>query len=253
MIGRGAALLVFAATLLPAVVSGATVQSPQRSIEIPRFDERLDVRLVPVVVRVVDKRGDPVPGLGRENFTVRVAGRKRPVRFVDWVDSSVVPPITLRDLERPNASWSRPEALPGKLVVLFYQSDLQRARLKGQLLLRPRVRDFLEMLEPHDLTAIVSFDSHLRLVQDFTADPQLLAVATDRAFLRGGGPAVRSRNPPSLAEYFDVQAARATASPEQALRLLGDALGELPGEKILVYLGWGLPRTSEIVSGAGSD
>ncbi|MFQ5348897.1 MAG: VWA domain-containing protein [Thermoanaerobaculia bacterium] len=242
-----AALVILSSLALLAPASrGGAQTAPRAPAETPRFGERIDVRLVPLVVRVVDKRGRPVMELGPENFTVRVAGRKRPVRFVDWVDSGAALPATLRDLETPAKLWARPEELPGKLVVLFYQSDLQRARLKGQLLLRPQVREFLEMLDPNDLSAVVSFDSHLRLIQDFSSDPRLLAAATDRAYLRGGGPPVRSFTFPSLAEHLDSGAARRTASPEQALALLGDALAKLPGEKILVYIGWGLPRSGGV-------
>jgi VWFA-related protein len=233
--------------------SGGAQSAPPRPAEVPRFGERIDVRLAPLVVRVVDKRGHPVTGLGKENFTARVAGRKRPVRYVDWVESGAALPESLRELAAPARLWARPDELPGKLVVLFYQSDLQRARLKGQLMLRPQVREFLEMLEPNDLTAVVSFDSHLRLIQDFSGDLELLAAATSRAYLRGGWPPVRSLTFPSLAEHFDSEAARATASPAQALALLGDALAELPGEKVLVYIGWGLPRSSGIGAGASPD
>ena len=251
---RGVLPLVLSYLTLLAPAPGALAQSSSSSSQaIPRFDERVDVRLVPLVVRVVDRRGRPVTGLGPENFTARVAGRKRPIQYVDWVDSGAALPALLRDLDRPARLWARPEELPGKLVVLFYQSDLQRARLKGQLLLRPRVRDFLEMLDPHDLTAVVSFDSHLRLVQDFTRDPTLLTAATERAVLRGGLPPVRSVTPPSLAEHFDPRAARAAASPEEALSLLGEALAELPGEKILVYIGWGMPHSSGVGAGASSE
>ncbi len=202
------------------------------------------MRLVPVVVRVVDKRGRPVLGLGRENFSARVAGKRRPVRFVDWVESGAPPPETLRELRTPGKLRRLPEELPGKLVVLFYQPDLQRARLKGQLLVRPQVRRFLDMLDPGDLTAVVSFDSHLRLVQDFSHDPHLLAAATNRAHLRGGGPPVISTTFPSLAKHLDPAAAQAAASAEQALVLVGDALAKFPGEKVLVYIGWGLPASA---------
>jgi hypothetical protein len=41
---------------------------------------------------------------------------------------------------------------------------------------------------------------------------------------------------------FDVTAARRAASPEKALEVTARALATLPGEKSIVYLGWGLGR-----------
>jgi hypothetical protein len=46
--------------------------------------------------------------------------------------------------------------------------------------------------------------------------------------------------PPSLARSFDFAAALAAASPERGLQVTAEALSALPGEKEMVFLGWGL-------------
>ena len=56
----------------------------------PSFKTAVD--LVTVDVRVVDASGNPVTGLGKDDFTVRVDGRARPavtVQFVDYSASAV--------------------------------------------------------------------------------------------------------------------------------------------------------------------
>ena len=45
---------------------------------------------------------------------------------------------------------------------------------------------------------------------------------------------------PSLAQHFDFAAARAATSPERGLELTARAMKPFPGQKVLIYVGWGL-------------
>jgi hypothetical protein len=131
---------------------------------------------------------------------------------------------------------------PGRLVVIFVQADLNATRISGQLRLRPYTRDLLATLHPDDRIAVVSFDSHLKLWQDFEADVEATHEAIDRAMLYSREWDVRRSRGASLARHFDFAAAKKAASPERALELTARALEPLPGEKMVIFLGWGLGR-----------
>jgi VWFA-related protein len=209
----------------------------------PRFEgEEVDVALSTVVVRVVDTWGAPVPDLKAEDFRVRAGGTEVPVAAVDWVSGEEPPPPAAAAEPPAEAGGEAPVPRPGRLLVLFVQADLNPTRISGQLRLRPFTRGFLDTLQPEDRVAVVSYDSHLKLRQDFTRDHAAVHAALDRAMLYGDEAEIAPQGPESLAAGFDYAAARDAASPERALELTARALEPLPGEKTLIFLGWGLGR-----------
>ncbi len=230
------------------------------------YEESLDVGLLTVVVRVVDTWGNPILGLQPDDFRVRVGPQGVPVVAVDWmgggeevgegtVDAGAPgsppagPPAesaarggTLAGGAAPATAGAPEAATAGRLVVVFVQADLDPTRIGGQLRLRPFTRELLASLQPRDRVAVVSFDSHLKLWQDFGADREATHRAIDVAMLFSPEVAVAPAAPPSLAGHLDLEAARLAASPERALELVARALEPLPGEKVILFLGWGMGR-----------
>ena len=94
----------------------------------------------------------------------------------------------------------------GRFVVLFLQIDLLPSRVKGHLKMLPDLEDMLGSLHPDDRVAIVSFDSHLKLWQDFTRD-RGAAFETLKKAISYGKPMARRSPGPSLVEHFDFRAA----------------------------------------------
>ncbi len=230
------------------------------------FDE-ITISNAVVTARVVDDLGNARLGLGPQDLIARVRGQEIPVVAVDWVASSAAPDLPESLPLEPGAPAPTAGSLPilsppgasGRLIVLYIQADFNAVRIKGHLRVRQVVSDdLLPTLHPDDWVAIVTFDSHLKLWQDFTRDRQALAATLEQAIRFGGsalarpnhrepshrGPSRRgpSRRGPSLLAHFDRDRAREVAEPEAALQFLGTALQGLPGEKDVVYLGWGLGR-----------
>jgi VWFA-related protein len=229
-----AALLLTGLLLAPASLAGVPQDPPEEA-----FGDSITVALDTLTVRVIDNAGRPILDLGPEDFRVRIRGREIPVTAVDWVSSDVSTRIqaeTLPFLEEP-----APEPA-GKLVVFFVQADLNPTRISGQMRLRPYTRELLATLHPADRIAVVSYDSHLKLWLDFTGDHEAVHRAVDRAQLFARPPGIGAQEAPSLAAHFDPAEGRRVASPEKALEVTARALSRLPGEKTLVYLGWGLGR-----------
>ena len=232
MAGR-AALLLAVLLLAPTL---ASAQDPRLE---DQFGEEITVSLITMTVRAVDSRGQPITGLGPEDFRVRVGKKEIPVVAVDWVSSSEPAPLIAEEDRDDPAAELRPS---GKLVVFWVQADLEPTRISGQLRLLPYVDEFIATLHPADRMAVISYDSHLHLRQDFTQDVEAVHAAIYRGMLYGSSDTGSGSGEVSLIGSFDVQAANEAASPERALEVTAEALEELPGDKIMVYLGWGLGR-----------
>jgi VWFA-related protein len=255
----------------PTPQPGPAATSAASPTPTPRFGDEIAVRLVTVVVRVVDGAGNPVLGLAPGDFHVRVGRHAVPVAAVDWIaggdsaaagqaagrvppgaehppETAAEPPAATPATEAPVAPAAGPASPapatppPGKLVVIFVQADNNApSRTRGHLHTLPFTRELLAALAPEDQVAVVAFDSHLKLWQDFTRDRQPVPEAIYQAIRFGGRPPEAAADGvPSLVRHFDFDAARRAASPERALAVTAEALAALPGEKVLVFLAWGL-------------
>lgn len=242
---RGAASLLLAGLLLvPGGAAGVRTEPPEDPLQ-EGFGEAITVALDTIVVRVVDGSGRPILNLAPEDFRVVVRGREIPVVAVDWFSSEAAPRaraelLPVAPAEPLEESAAVPD--PGKLVVFFVQADLNPTRISGQMRMRPYTRELLASLHPSDRVAVVSYDSHLKLWLDFTGDREAVHRAVDRAMIYSREAEVAPGGPPSLAARFDFAEARRVASPERALEMTARALADLPGEKTMIYLGWGLGR-----------
>jgi VWFA-related protein len=212
------------------------------------FTDEISVSLSTVVVRAVDTWGRPILGLEPKDFRVRAGDQEIPVVAVDWIAASEESPgpSAVTTPEAPAAgepAASAPAAPPpGRLVVVFVQADLNPTRISGQLRLRPFTRELLDSLSPQDRVAVVSFDSHLKLRQDFSRDRAATHAAIDEGMIFNREREVPEESEVSLARGFDFAAARAAASTERGLELTAQALAPLPGEKMMIFLGWGFGR-----------
>ena len=206
-----------------------------------RFRDRVDVESVVVDARVVDGAGRPIRGLTASDFRLKVDGRVVPVQSVTWVDESTPP-----DPETTVAAARAGVPLPprGRLIVFFFQKDLEPSRVMGFLQMLRRARDMLDSLGAEDRVAVVSFDSHLKVWTDFTTDRARLRRVLHRSVLFERVPLLGAGDAPSLVEHLEPGAGKRAAAPETALLQLGQAMKELPGSKSLVLFGWGMGRWS---------
>jgi hypothetical protein len=126
------------------------------------------------------------------------------------------------------------------VIVLFYQTNYEPVRIHGFLRMAQYTDRFLETLVETDRVAVVSFDSHLKLRQDFTAEKEKIRAAM-LSCLRTAEPARIEPGPfPSLARNFDYAKARKAVTPERGLDLVARALEPIPGGKTMLFFGWGL-------------
>src|SRR5437867_1417431 len=173
-----------------------------------RFREKVDVERVIIDARAVDGRGQPILGLAATNFQVKVDGKPVALESATWVTGT--PPDESFPAVQGDAAAAAPEGdvvvggLPrGRLIVMLFQKDFDPSRLTGLLRMQSKAVKFLDTLGPEDRVAVLTFDYHLKLWQDFTGDRDRLRLAIQRSLFFGKFPSGQSVDPPSLAEGFD--------------------------------------------------
>jgi VWFA-related protein len=211
------------------------------------FGAVVEVSRILTEVRVVDAHGEPVTGLGPEDFKVKVDGRPATVESVLWIPATEDAAIAHPD--RATIGSNSPTTTPpteGRLIVVLFQMDIQyhESRVSGLMRMAPYAAEFVSKLGPKDRVALLYFRSHLQLRADFTDDHRGLAEMLTTTEILAGRMDPPAPAGPSLAEFFDVDQAKAAASMARALELIGEALQEIPGAKSLVIFGYGLGTLS---------
>jgi len=238
---------------------------PQDAPHAGGYREEARVDRVVLDAHVTNNRGEVIEGLGPADFRVTVDGKVVPLESAEWVSAEtpeVVAPAVPSDevFTAPGAPVTDVlrEAAPGRMLIFFFQTDYNTRRLLGLVRMGLQARKFLDTLLPTDRVAVLSFDSHLKLRQDFTRDRAKIVAAID-ASLRLGEPPVVVPDPqpgPSLARHIDRAGALKAVTPERAFALIASAAEPIPGGKSLLFFGWGLqtvggmmgPNHSEVVA-----
>jgi VWFA-related protein len=197
----------------------------------------VDVDRVVVEMRVLDGGGRPVRGLETRHFRLEVDGQPQPIESLRWVDLG---PAAQDASAGAEAREGAP--VPDRLLVLLFQKDLAVNRGAGLLRMQRYAREMIDRLGPHDLVAVASHDSRLRVWRDFTGSHEAAkwAVQHSVVFGRTSAEGEPAGDEPSLRRGLDAAAARAAATPEAAVKVLADALAGLPGTKTLILIGWGM-------------
>jgi VWFA-related protein len=231
-----------AASRLATALVSAALAAKGAAQEAPHRLPGVETARVVLEVRVTDSRGRPLPGLTPADFRLEVDGRSAAIESAVWVAESPsvarVPPGAAAS----GAAFAGGAPSPGRLVVLLFQKDFASSRLRGLMRGLGQAKELLAPLSPRDHVAVLTFDSHLRLHLDFTADLDAVRRILDESvLLRWPGP-VEPSGVPSLAAHLDREEAREAASPEQALLALGRALQPIAGAKTVILFGYGLGR-----------
>ncbi|MCH9649982.1 MAG: hypothetical protein K0U98_17225 [Deltaproteobacteria bacterium] len=203
------------------------------------FGDEISVALHTYQVRALGYDGAPLRGLKPENFSVRLEGENLKVVALDWVEAGRSPEADLPPEVLAELGITLPP--PGRLLVLFVQAGFEPTRMRGHLKQVLGAKRFLDTLKPDDQVAVVSFDSHLKLHLDFTKDLERVEEVLGQAVrFRSKADPIEPGLYPSLARHFNFRQAKRAARPERALELTARAMQPLLGERIVVFLGWGV-------------
>ena len=222
-----------------------TLAAAQEAGGPPVIQETVAVERVMVDARVLH-RGRAVRGLGPENFRVRIDGGPAELLSVTWISSEGAE-TRAETGSRNDTTVAEEDFSPvrGRLVVLFFQKELHPSRTGGFMLLLKEASRLISRFGPRDRVAILSFDTHLKLWRDFTADKESLYQALETDLIFRERPRYIEAGPdPSLSAWLGLEESREAASPETALRLIGEVLYEIEGSKTLVFIGHGMGELS---------
>jgi hypothetical protein len=132
-----------------------------------RTQDEITVERILIDTRVTDYSGDPILELTKEDFEVRVGGKRATLESVEWIPETAVARVLAglddEELDAPP---------PGRLFIYFVQTDFARnsVRVTGHMKFMTYVEQMIEALEENDRVAVFSFDSHLKFRLDFTSD-----------------------------------------------------------------------------------
>ena len=209
-----------------------------------QYQEKITVERILIDARVTDSYGNPIVNLKPADFRVLIDEKPAVVESADWIPETAVA-RELADIDKPqpevNTSLDVP-APPGRLFIFFFQTDFARnaSRITGQMEILQKLDAFLDFLEPEDRVAVLSFDSHLKFRLDFTDDKHRIAAAMKDALMINEPNTPTVVPMPSLRSHLPPDILKKTASSEEALLVLGNALLPIPGPKSLILFGWGL-------------
>jgi VWFA-related protein len=212
----------------------------------PPLMQTIDVERVIVDARVTNDAGEPILGLQRGDFRVLLDGKPAEIESVDWIAESHDAEQFENAAHVPNGAAPEPPSR-GRLFVIFVQTDFGRAapRVSGQMAIDAALEKWLAFLEPEDQTAVFSFDSHLKFRLDFSGDRAAVERAVQEAIYIGEPPAPTPSKTHPLSALLNARDLHDASTPEQALRIVGDALAAVPGAKSMIFLCWGLGRARE--------
>ncbi|HEY6302491.1 MAG TPA: VWA domain-containing protein [Terriglobales bacterium] len=240
--------IVTASALVLNLPAGPAIVSAQQVPEdVPAITIRVNTRLVVVDVVATDKKGQPVTGLKPEDFTLEENGKKQKI-------SIFVPPgianLTVAPAPAPAGVFSNhPEnVLPtGAPTVLLL--DATNSSFSNQAYARSQMLQYVvEQSHPGQPMAVVTLTDQLRVLQDFTSDPQILLAA-----IKNYKPQEQpfQRTPPAIDasgmvfNFANIQIGynteRRILITLDGMRSLTRMLGGLPGRKNLVWLTASLP------------
>ena len=236
---RAAAL---AALLL--LVAGESAAQPQPIVE------RVEVARVVIDVRVVDDDGQPILGLTPEDFEVRIDDESVRVESVLWVGSDEAEEAApegaaLEGIRAAGAADSPESESRGRLIVFVVQKSLLHSRVYGLLRLLRYSEGLLAGVTPSDRVAVLSFDLHLQIWLDFTADLDRVRTVLAGEVRTGRPPVIEPEGELSLVATLSQDDGREIADIQEALRRIGEALEPLPGSKSVVLIGHGFESDTD--------
>lgn len=211
---------------------------------------RVTTRLVEVNVIVRDHNG-PVRGLTKADFELLDRGKAREIAFF----AENAPEAKSPDSLPPNVFSNRPEfrgmSLGGVSIVLF---DGVNTSAADQIWAKREFLGFLGQIQPRDRIAVYSLGRNLRVLSDFTNDPQRLAatVARYRGRVDAAPDAKLDRADTGsaaddavwndfLQRFEDETEERRIRHTADAFEAIARQIGHIPGRKSLIWVSTAFP------------
>ena len=174
----------------------AQAQAPQpATAQVPAII-RSTTRLVQLNVIVHNKKGDPVQGLKKEDFTILDQGQEQQVATFS-ANAAEPPDASSAAILPPNVFSNRFDQggqAPGSVTVILF--DALNTEFLDQAYARQQVIKFLRQLKPEDHVAIYLLTTQLSILNEFTQDSSSLLHAIRQFAGYSSGPLSASNTEP---------------------------------------------------------
>ena len=206
---------------------------PQQPMQVASTIKK-ESRLVLVDTVVTDKKGNYIHDLSQGDFKVYEDNKEQTITSFS-----------------NGASSSGPRNSEKHYLVLFF--DNSSMALPDQISARAAATKFIDSnVAPDHLMAVVEFGGSLRIVQNFTANAELLQAAAKgvkSSYVASnadtGGPGASTINTPGIAGFSNAGTDYGARSMLLSVRTLAKNLRSIPGRKMLVLFSSGFPLTAE--------
>lgn len=220
---------LLAASLLANVAAAQTTPS-----------ERVDVNLVLIDATVTDRDGNPILGLGPDDFIVSENGAQQTIESVDFFTSR-------RMLDRPEAKakFDVDRVREERNLIFFFDKpdDYGTAEISDMQAARSAAREFVnKQMVDTDRVAIAGHDVRLKIYTDFTSDKKQVLRGIDEAI--GFGRGLTSGSGDILSNVDKDRMIKKTGRVYEALEILADATRTVRGRKTLILFTYGMGDVS---------
>lgn len=156
----------------------AFAAAAQEQTEIPKLIETIDVRVINVDVVVTDRKGNPVRGLKKDDFTILENGRPKEITNFYEVRSAEMVPATPPPVAAPApAREERPVHLRRR--VIFFIDNLSLAPFNRNRVFKS-MKEFAEqILRPGDEAMIATWNRSMKVRLPFTSDAKQIQQTLD--------------------------------------------------------------------------
>jgi VWFA-related protein len=259
----GFALLSIASLILAARLSAAPQATDVPAAGVTPQAElfvRSNVRLVQVSVIVRDKRGYPLTGLKKEDFSILDGGKDQDIALF----SAASPAPSTRPSPLPANVYTNRFDLkgedPGAVTIVLL--DALNTAPQDQAYVRKQVIEFLKTVRPQDHVALYALTTQLLVLHDFTRDASALAEGASRFTPKELAAFDASTTPPIDLVHLgadpqwqalqnslnnangiiaDQNAINRKETTVGALQAIADHVAGIPGRKSLIWVSGGIP------------
>jgi VWFA-related protein len=218
---------------------------------------RVATRLVQIDVIVLDKHDNPVSGLTKDDFVVQDNKSSRTIQLFSVETSKVLPgnpqPLPAGTYTNEIQAAGVPSNLTIILLDSFNTGSVDQAYMRSQ------TAKLLRTLRAEDRVALYTLGAHLRVLQEFTSDAASLDAslkkyvgerAVDVDVAKSESMSTLNKNLEAVAQDAGIDENQAFAMDHrhptaEALRIIADHLGSLPGRKNLLWVSGSFPFSVE--------
>lgn len=229
-------------------------QTPKPEVPNLKASVRVTTRLLQASVVVLDGNSRPVANLGKDDFTLLVDGKERPIDTFSE-ESSLLSENP--DASLPPGIYSNEPALnpgvPNSLTAILF--DSLNTQFWDQVASRRHIIDFLSQIRPEDHIAIFSLGRDFRVLHSFSSDSSSLVRAIEDYRARAnweveaakaesyqtGNPVIDGilqKQTQAVAGFLACESLNRTWT---VLQTIADSMAAIPGRKNLIWVSGGFP------------